>query len=200
MKLKLIICSLFMVLNLFSSEYIIQLNKKHYDNIIVNKNKKQESNIPSVDTIDKSGTLTLNQITNSEHVLGEGWFSFKESTVNEFSSFSSSIYTVINSNHSKFAIYHSEDLYLIFERPLSSNDGLNSHSRPYWNVNNSNVFVNNNNVNLSTYVHIITHSSISGLIFSDVSFNPWCSIVIGYYGGTCYNGKAGAGDWTIFVK
>ena len=112
----------------------------------------------------------------------------------------SQIDLVVNSDHTSFALYNSDDLYLIFDRKLTTRDGSNAHGRQYWNVSSASIINNPNNVNLGTYVHTVIHSSASAIIFSNITSAPWCSPIHGRYNGGCGNGNYGIGAWSVYVK
>jgi hypothetical protein len=104
-----------------------------------------------------------------------------------------------NSNHTQFALYNNEDLYLTFNRALTTRDGSNNHGQPYWQTSSATI-QNINNITIGHYVHYVNHSSVSGLVFSNFTAEPWCSPLNGRYVGGCANGNYGVGNWNIYIK
>lgn len=93
--------------------------------------------------------------------------------------------------HVKFKIYHSDDLYFIYEGKVTSD-------RQILLAEDAIETVNTNNVEIGTYVIIMPHAQTSGIITSNSS-SGWCSPINGRYNGTCFNGSRGIGDWEIIL-
>jgi hypothetical protein len=183
-------------LQLQSESYKINVDNRHYENS-VNVSVITETTEPIVSP-DTDGLLNQIEVTNSSHVLGAGWFLFQEGVQNNFSQIPNFV-ALKNSNHTKFTLYNSDQLYLTFNRDLNTRDGSNIVGDPFWNISTATV-TNINNVVLGTMVHYRNYSTISGLIFSNASAEPWCAPIHGRYNGTCFNGSNGFGDWKIYMK
>jgi hypothetical protein len=199
MKKKLLLISMFSLLSTtIQADYIIQIEKNHYNKnitILEAGNEEESVILPSPDT---NNVLNQLEITDSSHILGAGWYLFSEGNQSNFSNLAV-FSTLQNSNNIKFTIYNSDDLYLTFNRSLSTRDGSNIDGLPYW-LTSSATIINNNGINIGDYVHHSDHSSTSGIIFSSSTTAPWCSIIHGRYNGGCINANVGLGNWKVYVK
>jgi hypothetical protein len=179
-----------------ASNFTMKLENESYVNRITIENKiVEETSHPSPDTEDK---LHLLEVTDSHHVLGAGWHLFSEGVVSDFGLFTN-FEDVINSNHIEFTIYNSDNLYLTFNRSLTTRDGSNAHGKPYW-LTSTATIINTSNKTIGNTVHYVNYPTVSGLVFSNVTSAPWCSPINGRYNGGCANGSVGVGDWKIFVR
>ncbi len=92
----------------------------------------------------------------------------------------------------KIKIYHSEDLYFIFNKPERDDKGF------LLNTSEAIESVNTNNVKVGDYIVIRSDNRISGVITSN-SLTAWCSPINGRYNGSCFNSSKGIGDWEIIL-
>ena len=183
-----------------SNTYNIKLDKKHYKNSILVEDIEVivPDPVQLLVSPDETNVLTLNSITDSNHVLGAGWYLFDEGIQTNFTTLPQ-FGLLKNSNHSQFALYHSDNFHLTFNRSLLTRDGSNAHGQPYWNTSTANI-INTGNLNVGSKVHYVNYYTVSGLVFSNVAGDPWCSPINGRYNGGCANGNYGIGDWKIYIK
>lgn len=106
---------------------------------------------------------------------------------------------VVGSTGTSFMIYHSDDLYFIYNKGISNFDYSNSSNKIHY-LSNASVVVNNNGVNISEYFEFRQSPSMSVMINSPSLSTAWCSITHGRYNGSCQNGNYGLGGWKIFEK
>ncbi len=199
-KISINITALFLcafISNIYASQYVMVLDKKHYSNYI----KIEETEKESFKTPDKNNDLTIIEITDSNHVLGKDWYAFEESTITNFTSFSGAdVNKILAAEHTDFAFYNSDNLYVVFNRQLSERSGSNAHGKPYYIVSGADVKVDNNSIGFGNYVHLVSHSSVSGILFSNSTSNPWCSPYHGRYNGGCANNNYRKGNWKLFLR
>ena len=199
MKKTLLLLTILASSQIQAETYTMKLDSKHYLNSITVENidntpaPAEPSESPDTDDV-----LTLNEITDSNHVLGAGWYSFNEGIQTNFSLLSN-FESLKNSNHSQFTLYHSDSFYLTFNRSLLTRDGSNAQGQPYWNTSTANI-INTGFYNVGSSVHYVNDPTISGIIFSNFTNTPWCSPINGRYNGSCANGSYGIGDWKIYIK
>ncbi len=93
-------------------------------------------------------------------------------------------------NLEKIKIYHSEDLYFVFNKKEIGNNRIVFH------ISEAIESVNTNDVEIGDYIIIMSHPRTSGIITSNSSV-AWCSPINGRYNGGCFNGSKGIGDWEI---
>jgi hypothetical protein len=175
--------------------YKMTLGNVHYKNSIVVE--IAEPLVPA-ESPDASNLLTEVELTEASHALGANWYLFSEGIQSNFSKLPN-FELLRDSNHTQFTIYHNEDLYLTFNRSLTTRDGSNISGKPYWNTSTATV-KNKNSVVIGDTVHYRNNDSISGLTFSNDIDEAWCFPIHGKYIGTCFNGTAGIGDWKIYIK
>ena len=94
--------------------------------------------------------------------------------------------------HDKIKIYHSDNLYYVFDQKVINN-------RNFLDTLEAIEVVNTNNVAIGRYIIIISSGQTSGIITSD-SLSGWCSPTNGRYNGSCYNGSRGIGEWEIILS
>jgi hypothetical protein len=95
-------------------------------------------------------------------------------------------------NHDKIKIYHSEDLYYVFEQKVINDRNLLDTLE-------AKEIVNKNNVYVGRYILIVSSSKTSGIVTSDIK-SGWCSPINGRYNGSCFNNSKGIGDWEIILS
>ena len=108
-----------------------------------------------------------------------------------FSGLSAGLLSEISkTEHHKVKIYHSEDLYYVFEQKVIND-------RNFLETKNAIEVVNTNNVSVGDYIVIISNPYTSGIITSD-SGAAWCYPINGKYSIGCGSTK-GLGNWEIII-
>jgi len=96
-------------------------------------------------------------------------------------------------------IYHSEDLYIVFNKSVSNFDHNDSNNKIHY-LSMASEIVNKNDVILSEYFEFRNDSTMSAIINSPSRDSAWCNITHGKYIGSCQNGNYGLGGWKIYEK
>lgn len=104
------------------------------------------------------------------------------------------INNIMESNLDKIKIYHSEDLYFVFNK--EDREDIVDRKRFILRVSDAIKNVNKNNVIIGDYIIVSVHDRMSGVLTSN-SLSGWCSPINGRYNGGCFNGSTGIGDWEI---
>jgi hypothetical protein len=194
MKKTILALTILITTQIYSETYNLKLNNKHTYNVT--------DHIPSENIVpespDVNNDLSLSELTDSNHVLGAGWFLFNEGIQVGFTTLPQ-FELLKNSNHTQFTLYNDDNFYLTFNRSLLTRDGSNAHNQPYWNTSTASI-INTNNLNVGNNVHYVNHPAASGLVFSNATSEPWCSPINGRFNGSCVNASLGKGDWKIYIK
>tara|TARA_B100000700_G_scaffold331722_1_gene467566 strand:- start:42362 stop:42961 length:600 start_codon:yes stop_codon:yes gene_type:complete len=164
--------------------------------------KIKQDNSPIID--ESTSELTLNSITDSTAAIGSGYQLYDQFIQENFSGFSQNyVDELIYSEHTSFVVYHSDDLYIKFNKNLWNGKDETDYTgtRPAHLVSSASFVKNTNNINLGDYFIIRGGGSLSGVFFSNSHREPWCFPIHGRYsGGSCFSGSRGLGDWKVYIK